>query len=59
MRSIAVLFPAPFGPMSPVTCPNGAWNEQPLTAMTPPKCFVSPRTSSAAVVAGVLDRFTP
>ncbi len=35
MRSMAVLLPAPLGPISPVTWPSAAVNEQWLTACTP------------------------
>lgn len=37
MRLKSVDFPAPFGPMSPVTEPRSTSNEQWSTATTPPK----------------------
>ena len=48
-RLNSVVFPDPFGPMSAVIDPRGTSNEQPSTAVTPPKRLVRPRTSSSAV----------
>src|SRR5487761_1440135 len=56
MRSIAVLLPAPFGPMRPVTCPSGALNEHASTAITPPNRFVSPLTSRTGPATGSFTR---
>ena len=39
MRFISVVFPAPLGPMSPVTRPGGTSMVTSDTAATPPKCF--------------------
>ena len=47
---MAVLLPAPLGPISPVIWPSAAVNEQALTACTPPKCLLSSWTSSSAVM---------
>ena len=50
---MAVLLPAPFGPISPVTIPFSAVNEQRSTALMPPKCLLNPSTwrAGAATVA--------
>src|SRR5205814_8281223 len=45
-RLMSVVFPAPFGPMSPNTCPSGIARSTAFTATTPPKRFVSAVTSS-------------
>ena len=37
---MAVLLPAPLGPIRPVTWPSAALNEQSSTAWTPPKCLL-------------------
>ena len=47
IRLNAVVLPDPLGPISAVIEPCGTVNEQPLTALTPPKCFVRPRMSSS------------
>ena len=43
---IVVVFPAPFGPMKPITCPGRAANETSSTAFSLPNRFDSPRTSN-------------
>src|SRR5579859_3864066 len=43
---MSVVFPAPFGPMSPNTVPGGTARSTAFTAVTPPKRFVSPAISS-------------
>jgi hypothetical protein len=50
MRSMAVLLPAPLGPINPVIWPSAALKEHSLTASTPPKCLHRPRTSRSAVM---------
>ena len=42
MQFSRVVFPDPFGPISPDTRPFGSSSETPLSARTPPKCFVRP-----------------
>src|ERR1700722_8977495 len=48
-----VVFPAPLGPISPVTSPADAVSETPESAVTPPKRTATARTSSAAASAGM------
>ena len=48
MQLKAVVFPAPFGPMSAVILPASAVKLQPSTALMPPKCLLSPLTSSTS-----------
>src|SRR6476660_3204268 len=50
IRLNTVDLPDPLGPMSPVIEPRGTVNEQPSTALIPPKCFLSPVTASSGVV---------
>ena len=45
MIRIAVVLPAPLGPIRPTTWPRGMENETPRRAWTAPKCFVRSRTS--------------
>ena len=45
--SSSVVFPAPFGPMSPTTSPGVTVNETSSTATTPPNRTVMPCTSSS------------
>src|SRR5579884_117823 len=52
MRSIIVLFPAPFGPISPVSDPSRTEKVAPLTAWTPPNERMTESTSSSAVPLG-------
>ena len=42
MRLNTVVFPDPFGPMSPVTLPSSTANEQSSTAVTPPNRLHKP-----------------
>ena len=56
-----MVLPEPLGPMRPVTLPSRTRNEQPSTAVIPPKRLTSPRTSSASAPRGALraaDRCT-
>jgi len=48
MRRVVVL-PEPLGPRKPVSFPAGAVKDTSRTAVTGPKLFVSPRTSSSAI----------
>src|SRR5690242_12965593 len=41
-----VVFPAPFGPMTPVISPSPTLKETSSRAVTPPKTCLTPRTSS-------------
>src|SRR5690242_17129857 len=43
---MSVVFPAPFGPMSPNTVPDGMARSTAFTAVTPPNRFVRPAISS-------------
>src|SRR5438128_699898 len=43
-----VVLPAPFGPMIAWLSPSTIWKSTRLVAMSPPKLFVRPRTSSSA-----------
>src|SRR5438270_1399649 len=43
---MSVVFPAPFGPMSPKTVPRSTPRSTAFTAVTPPNRFVSPTISS-------------
>src|ERR1035437_7189683 len=47
--SMAVLLPAPLGPISPTMACSATANEQSTTACTPPKLLLTPWTSSSAV----------
>ena len=40
MRLKTVVFPAPFGPMSPTMAPSSTSKETSFTAISPPKDFV-------------------
>src|SRR5436309_6687842 len=44
-----VVFPAPFGPISPTSCPASTSRSTSLRARTPPKRFETFRTSSSAM----------
>jgi len=56
MQLKAVVFPEPFGPMSPRISPSLTSKETALSAMKPPKRFVSPWTlSKRGVEGGGLD----
>src|SRR5260221_989955 len=46
IRLISVVFPAPFGPISPNTMPWGTARSTAFTATTPPNRFVRPTVSS-------------
>src|SRR5947207_2073448 len=46
MQLKAVVFPEPFGPMSPRISPSLTSKETAVSAAKPPKCFVSPLTAS-------------
>ena len=48
----AVVFPAPFGPISPEICPSSTSNDTPSSATMPPKRSVTSRTERSAI--GVL-----
>ena len=45
----SVLFPAPLGPITPMTSPGSIERSSPSRAVTPPKRFVSPRASSSGI----------
>ena len=45
MRWKVVVFPEPFGPITPRISPSRTWNVRSRTAWTPPKCLESPSTS--------------
>src|SRR5690242_16373385 len=45
---MVVDFPAPFGPMNPVTCPGATLNDMPSSATVAPNRLRSPVTSIAA-----------
>src|SRR5229473_2576157 len=47
-RLTTVDLPEPFGPMRPNTSPCGTLRSRPSTARTPPKCLLSPLSSSIA-----------
>src|SRR5258705_11601663 len=47
-RLTTVDLPEPFGPIRPNTSPRGTLRSRPSTARTPPKCLLSPLSSSIA-----------
>src|SRR5712691_7081477 len=53
MRLKTVLLPEPLGPMRPRISPSATWNETLLTAVKPPKLFVSCSTFSKSRCEGV------
>src|SRR5215207_1907042 len=46
IRLTIVLFPEPFGPISPKIRPGSTLRSTPSTARTPPKCLLSPLSAS-------------
>src|SRR3989449_613432 len=51
-----VVFPAPFGPTSPIA-PSGIWIVRSSTARTSPKTFVSPAVSTSTFIPSFLVAF--
>ena len=45
MSSMAVVFPAPFGPTSPITAPSGTARSAPSRALTCPYLLSTPSNS--------------
>src|ERR1700692_558419 len=56
IRSMAVLFPAPLGPISPTMALGMTVRLQSTTACTPPKLLASPRTSSSGAPGSAIAR---
>jgi hypothetical protein len=48
MQLKQVVLPAPFGPISPVTCPSATSKDTSLSAVIPPNRIVRSRTESSA-----------
>src|SRR5438309_10157955 len=47
---INVVLPAPLGPITPSTSPEGTWNEIPSKTFRPPNCLAAPSIRSACAV---------
>src|SRR6266516_217033 len=50
-----VVFPEPFGPISPAMLPGSTSIVQPLSACTPPNAFETPSVRSSAVITRSLN----